>query len=169
MSSSMRYVVRISTAGRPARLNSWSLPRSLTHPFSLSLSLSLSCLPVLGTSRGNAKITEIVERLRLWGVTQLYVIGGNGGNAAAHAIAQECMSQKVTCSVVGVPKSIDNDIQIIDRCFGFDTAVEEAQRSLICARVEARSAGGISVVKLMGRQSGACCCFRSRGGDRRVG
>jgi len=165
----MRYVVRISTAGRPARLNSWSLPRSLTHPFPLSLSLSLSCLPVLGTSRGNAKITEIVERLRLWGVTQLYVIGGNGGNAAAHAIAQECMSQKVTCSVVGVPKSIDNDIQIIDRCFGFDTAVEEAQRSLICARVEARSAGGISVVKLMGRQSGACCCFRSRGGDRRVG
>lgn len=138
----MRYVVRISTAGRPARLNSWSLPRSLTHPFPLSLSLSLSCLPVLGTSRGNAKITEIVERLRLWGVTQLYVIGGNGGNAAAHAIAQECMSQKVTCSVVGVPKSIDNDIQIIDRCFGFDTAVEEAQRSLICARVEARSAGG---------------------------
>ena len=48
----------------------------------LSLSLSLSCLPVLGTSRGNAKITEIVERLRLWGVTQLYVIGGNGGNRA---------------------------------------------------------------------------------------
>ena len=47
---------------------------------------------VLGTSRGNAKITEIVERIRLWGVTQLYVIGGNGGNAAAHAIAQECIS-----------------------------------------------------------------------------
>jgi 6-phosphofructokinase 1 len=109
---------------------------------------------VLGTSRGNAKITEIVERLRLWGVTQLYVIGGNGGNAAAHAIAQECLVQNVVCNVVGVPKSIDNDIQIIDRCFGFDTAVEEAQRSLICARVEARSAGGISVVKLMGRQSG---------------
>ena len=109
---------------------------------------------VLGTSRGNAKITEIVERLRLWGVTQLFVIGGNGGNAAAHAIAKECMSQKVVCNVVGVPKSIDNDIQIIDKCFGFDTAVEEAQRSLICARVEARSAGGISVVKLMGRQSG---------------
>ena len=109
---------------------------------------------VLGTSRGNAKITAIVERIRLWGVTQLYVIGGNGGNAAAHAIAQQCMAQQVTCNVVGVPKSIDNDIQIIDKCFGFDTAVEEAQRSLICARIEARSAGGISVVKLMGRQSG---------------
>ncbi|KAL4422989.1 hypothetical protein ABPG77_005469 [Micractinium sp. CCAP 211/92] len=109
---------------------------------------------VLGTSRGNAKIPAIVERLRLWGINQLYVIGGNGGNAAAHAIAKECREQGVVCNVVGVPKSIDNDIQLIDRCFGFDTAVEEAQRSLISARVEARSSGGISVVKLMGRQSG---------------
>jgi len=109
---------------------------------------------VLGTSRGNAKIKDIVERLRLWGITMLFVVGGNGGNAAAHAIARECIQQGVLCNVVGVPKSIDNDIQIIDRCFGFDTSVEEAQRSLICARVEARSAAGISIVKLMGRQSG---------------
>eukprot|EP00887_Chlorella_sp_A99_P007776 scaffold20.g7776.t1 len=109
---------------------------------------------VLGTSRGNAKMHEIVDRLRLWGINMLFVIGGNGGNAAAHAIAQECERQKVTCNVVGVPKSIDNDIQLIDRCFGFDTAVEEAQHSLVCARVEAKSSGGISVVKLMGRQSG---------------
>lgn len=109
---------------------------------------------VLGTSRGNAKIKDIVERLRLWGINMLFVIGGNGGNAAAHAIARECLAQGVQCNVVGVPKSIDNDIQLIDRCFGFDTAVEEAQRSLICARVEARSAAGISIVKLMGRQSG---------------
>lgn len=109
---------------------------------------------MLGTSRGNAKIKDIVERLRLWGINMLFVIGGNGGNAAAHAIAKECVAQGVMCNVVAVPKSIDNDIHIIDRCFGFDTAVEEAQRSLICARVEARSAAGISIVKLMGRQSG---------------
>ncbi|KAI7842609.1 hypothetical protein COHA_003713 [Chlorella ohadii] len=109
---------------------------------------------VLGTSRGNAKMPAIVERLRLWGINQLYVIGGNGGNAAAHAISKECAAQGVVCNVVGVPKSIDNDIQLIDRCFGFDTSVEEAQRSLISARVEARSSGGISIVKLMGRQSG---------------
>lgn len=109
---------------------------------------------VLGTSRGNAKIKDIVDRLRLWGVNHLYVIGGNGGNAAAHAIAKECVEQDVCCNVVGVPKSIDNDIQLIDKCFGFDTAVEEAQRSLVCARVEAKSAAGISIVKLMGRQSG---------------
>ena len=109
---------------------------------------------VLGTSRGNAKIKDIVDRIRLWGLNHLYVIGGNGGNAAAHAIARECLEQGVVCNVVGVPKSIDNDIQLIDRCFGFDTSVEEAQRSLICARVEAKSAAGISIVKLMGRQSG---------------
>ena len=109
---------------------------------------------ILGTSRGNAKMHEIVDRLRLWGVTMLFVIGGNGGNAAAHSIAQECERQGVVCNVVGVPKSIDNDIQLIDKCFGFDTAVEEAQRALICARVEAKSAAGIAIVKLMGRSSG---------------
>ena len=55
----------------------------------------------------------IVERLRLWGINHLYVIGGNGGNAAAHAIAKECAEQGVLCNVVGVPKSIDNDIQLV--------------------------------------------------------
>lgn len=109
---------------------------------------------VLGTSRGNAKMHEIVERMRLWGVNMLFVIGGNGGNAAAHAIAKECEAQGHVCNVVGVPKSIDNDIQLIDRCFGFDTAVQEAQRSLVAARFEARSSNGIAVVKLMGRSSG---------------
>ena len=66
-----------------------------------------------GTSRGNAKVPAIVERLRLWGINHLYVIGGNGGNAAAHAIAKECTDQGVACNVVGVPKSIDNDIQLV--------------------------------------------------------
>ena len=89
------------------------------------------------------------------GVTQLYVVGGNGGNAAANAIHDECERAGVVCSVVGVPKSIDNDILLIDRCFGFDTAVEEAQRSLLAAKVEASSAHrGVGLVRLMGRQSG---------------
>ena len=73
---------------------------------------------ILGTSRGGADVPEIVRRLSLWGVTQLYVVGGNGGNAAAHAIHEECERQGVVVSVVGVPKSIDNDILLIDRCFG---------------------------------------------------
>ncbi|GFH23209.1 PFK domain-containing protein, partial [Haematococcus lacustris] len=62
---------------------------------------------------------------------------------------------QVDCCVVGVPKSIDNDILLIDKCFGFDTAVEEAQRALLAAKVEASSARkGLGLVKLMGRQSG---------------
>jgi len=110
---------------------------------------------ILGTSRGGANIKEIVKRLDMWGVDMLFVVGGNGGNAGANAIYQKCEEAGVTCSVIGVPKSIDNDILLIDRCFGFDTAVEEAQRALLAARTEAASARhGVGIVKLMGRQSG---------------
>jgi 6-phosphofructokinase len=63
-----------------------------------------------------------------------------GGNAAANAIHEECRAQHLPTSIVGVPKSIDNDIQIIDRCFGYESAVDEAQRALLAAKVEARSA-----------------------------
>ncbi|CAG9463338.1 unnamed protein product [Pedinophyceae sp. YPF-701] len=110
---------------------------------------------VLGTSRGGAKIEEMVKKISLWGINQLYVIGGNGGNAGALAIHEECVRQGVVCSVVGIPKSIDNDILMIDKTFGFDTAVEEAQKALMAANVEATSAHrGVGLVKLMGRQSG---------------
>lgn len=110
---------------------------------------------ILGTSRGGASMEEIVKRLKLWGVNHLYVIGGNGGNAAANAIDQECHKQEHDCCVVGVPKSIDNDILLIDKCFGFETSVERAQMALMAAKVEARSTRrGIGLVKLMGRSSG---------------
>ena len=56
---------------------------------------------------------EIVRRLALWGVNTLFVVGGNGGNAAAHAIHTECDRSGLACSVVGVPKSIDNDILLV--------------------------------------------------------
>ena len=54
-----------------------------------------------------------MKRVKLWGVNQLYVVGGNGGNAAANAIQKECEAQAVLCSVVGIPKSIDNDILLV--------------------------------------------------------
>ena len=60
---------------------------------------------------------EIVKRIKLWGVNQLYVVGGNGGNAAANAIQKECEVQSVLCSVVGIPKSIDNDILLVTSCY----------------------------------------------------
>ena len=110
---------------------------------------------ILGTSRGGADIGAIVRRLAVDAVDMCFVVGGNGGNAAAAAIAAECEARNVTCAVVGVPKSIDNDVLLVDRCFGFETAVQEAQRALQAAKVEAASAyRGVGLVKLMGRQSG---------------
>ena len=110
---------------------------------------------ILGTSRGGADIKRIVKQIDIWGIDMLFVVGGNGGNTGAAAIQAELARCKVPCAVVGVPKSIDNDILLIDKCFGYDTAVEEAQRALICAKVEASSAfRGVGIVKVMGRQSG---------------
>ncbi len=54
-----------------------------------------------------------MRRIDLWGLNMVFVVGGNGGNAAAHAIATECEAQGVVCSVIGVPKSIDNDILLV--------------------------------------------------------
>lgn len=110
---------------------------------------------ILGTSRGGADLKKIVKQIDLWGIDILFVVGGNGGNAGAASIQAELDKAGIVCSVVGVPKSIDNDILLIDKCFGFDTAVEEAQRALISAKVEASSAyRGVGLVKLMGRSSG---------------
>ncbi|EIE26511.1 phosphofructokinase family protein [Coccomyxa subellipsoidea C-169] len=110
---------------------------------------------ILGTSRGGADIREIVKRIDMWAIDMVFVVGGNGGNAGAAAIQSQCEKAGVTCSVIGIPKSIDNDILLIDKCFGFDTAVEESQRALMAGKVEATSAyKGIGLVKLMGRQSG---------------
>jgi 6-phosphofructokinase 1 len=110
---------------------------------------------ILGTSRGGADLRRIVQKIDMWGVNMVFVVGGNGGNAGAAALQRELRLNDVDCVVIGVPKSIDNDINIIDKTFGFDTAVEEAQRALLAAKVEASSAyRGIGIVKLMGRQSG---------------
>lgn len=110
---------------------------------------------LLGTSRGGADIDRIVKAIDMQGIDIVFVVGGNGGNAGASAIDKRCREKGVVCSVIGVPKSIDNDILLIDKCFGFDTAVEEAQRALLAAKTEASSAcRGIGLVKLMGRESG---------------
>ena len=110
---------------------------------------------LLGTSRGGSDVKEIVKAMKELNVNMLFVVGGNGGNAGANAIDKECAAQGYDCSVIGIPKSIDNDILLIDKCFGFDTAVQEAVHAIDAAKVEASSAkNGIGVVKLMGRQSG---------------
>ena len=54
-----------------------------------------------------------MRRIDLWGLTHLYVVGGNGGNAAANAINDALEACSVQCSVIAVPKSIDNDILLV--------------------------------------------------------
>lgn len=75
--------------------------------------VSNACLQ--GTSRGGANIKEIVRRIDLWGLDMVFVVGGNGGNAAADAIQREVEKQGVRCVVAGVPKSIDNDILLVSK------------------------------------------------------
>ena len=117
---------------------------------------------ILGTTRGGSDTGKIVDAIHERGINMVFVIGGNGGNAGANAIHEECSRRDMPVSVVGVPKSIDNDILLIDKCFGFDTAVEQAQVAIEAAYVEARSAyNGIGLVKLMGRQSGFIAAMSS--------
>ena len=110
---------------------------------------------ILGSSRGPQDAEEIVDALERMNVNILFVIGGDGSMKAASAIQQEIFKRKLHIVVIGIPKTIDNDINFIPRSFGFDTAVDVATLSLRCAHTEAIGAyNGIGLVKLMGRESG---------------
>ncbi|CAH9076657.1 unnamed protein product [Cuscuta europaea] len=110
---------------------------------------------ILGTSRGGHDTTKIVDSIHERGINQVYIIGGDGTQKGAALIYKEIRRRGLHVSVAGIPKTIDNDIPVIDKSFGFDTAVEEAQRAINAAHVEAESAeNGVGVVKLMGRYSG---------------
>jgi 6-phosphofructokinase 1 len=110
---------------------------------------------ILGTSRGNQDPKRMVDMLVELGINLLFTIGGDGTFRGAHAVAEEVERRGLPIGLVAIPKTIDNDIDLIYRCFGFKTAVEEANRVLDCAHVEAKGArGGIGLVKLMGRESG---------------
>ncbi|CAN6441394.1 unnamed protein product [Victoria cruziana] len=110
---------------------------------------------ILGTSRGGQITKRIVDSIQDRGINQVYIIGGDGTQKGALDIFEEIKSRGLKIAVVGIPKTIDNDIAVIDKSFGFDTAVEEAQRAINAAHVEAESGeNGVGFVKLMGRQSG---------------
>ncbi|XP_027072483.1 ATP-dependent 6-phosphofructokinase 6 isoform X1 [Coffea arabica] len=110
---------------------------------------------ILGTSRGGHNTSKIVDSIQDRGINQVYIIGGDGTHKGAAMIFEEIRRRGLKVAVVGIPKTIDNDIPVIDKSFGFDTAVEEAQRAINAAHVEAESIeNGIGVVKLMGRDSG---------------
>ncbi|THG14315.1 hypothetical protein TEA_002678 [Camellia sinensis var. sinensis] len=110
---------------------------------------------VLGTSRGGHNTKKIVDSIQDRGINQVYIIGGDGTQKGASAIYEEIRRRGLKVAVAGVPKTIDNDIPVIDKSFGFDTAVEEAQRAINAAHVESESNENcIGLVKLMGRDSG---------------
>ncbi|KAK4756940.1 hypothetical protein SAY87_007067 [Trapa incisa] len=110
---------------------------------------------ILGTSRGGHDTKKIVDSIQDRGINQVYIIGGDGTQKGAAVIYEEIRRRGLKVAVAGIPKTIDNDIPVIDRSFGFNTAVEEAQRAINAAHVEAESIeNGIGLVKLMGRHSG---------------
>jgi 6-phosphofructokinase 1 len=110
---------------------------------------------MLGSSRGAPTPSEIVDTLEKMDIDILFCIGGDGTLRGAHDIYEEVESRKLSIAVLGIPKTIDNDIAYVYRCFGFQTAVAEAKKTLSCAHVEAKCApNGIGLVKLMGRDAG---------------
>lgn len=110
----------------------------------------------LGSARGHSNPEEIVDALVLRDVNILFTIGGDGTLAGANAIAQVVERRRLPIAVIGIPKTIDNDILWVSKSFGFETAVGKAVEALRSAQAEARGAvNGIGLVKIMGRQSGA--------------
>ncbi|QJT08463.1 ATP-dependent 6-phosphofructokinase [Oceanidesulfovibrio marinus] len=110
---------------------------------------------ILGSSRGPQPAEDIVDALERMNVNCLFLIGGDGTMRAAGKIADEIASRKLKIAIIGIPKTIDNDINFITKSFGFDTAVEKATEAIQCAHTEAICAvNGIGMVKLMGRESG---------------
>jgi 6-phosphofructokinase 1 len=109
----------------------------------------------LGTSRGNQDIGQIVDTLEILNINILFCIGGDGTLRGAHAIHEEIENRKLKIAVAGIPKTIDNDINLIEKSFGFETAFSIANDIIRNAHNEAIAAfNGIALVKLMGRDSG---------------
>ncbi len=110
---------------------------------------------ILGSSRGPQEVGRMVDTLERLGVTILFAIGGDGTLRGARDMAAEITRRGLRIAVVGVPKTIDNDIDWIQMSFGFQTAVAEAGKVIAAGHVEAKGArNGIGLVKLMGRHSG---------------
>ena len=115
---------------------------------------------VLGSSRGPQPADGMVDTLERLGIQLLFTVGGDGTLRGAHSIVEEIQRRKLSIAVVGVPKTIDNDISYIDTSFGFDTAVEAARQATRAAFVEASCHRyGIGLVKLMGRDAGFIASF----------
>jgi 6-phosphofructokinase 1 len=115
---------------------------------------------ILGSSRGPQDPADMVDTLERMQVSLLFTIGGDGTLRGAQAVYREAARRGLSLAVIGIPKTIDNDISYIQTTFGFETAVAEAKRSTNGAHSEAVGArNGIGLVKLMGRDSGFIAAF----------
>ena len=115
---------------------------------------------ILGSSRGNQDIGQIVDTLQILNVNILFCIGGDGTLHGAHSIYEEVTKRQLKISIAGIPKTIDNDINLIDKSFGFETAFTVANDIIRSAHTEAIGAyNGVTVLKLMGRDSGFIAAY----------
>ena len=115
---------------------------------------------ILGSSRGPQKPSDIVDFLVEYRINVLFVIGGDGTLRGAQSIVEEVAKRNLKISVIGIPKTIDNDLEFMDKSFGFETAFAEAVRTVRCAHSEAKGyPNGVGLVKLMGRDSGFIAAF----------
>mmetsp|Transcript_20291 Transcript_20291/g.48093 ORF Transcript_20291/g.48093 Transcript_20291/m.48093 type:complete len:415 (+) Transcript_20291:167-1411(+) len=110
---------------------------------------------IIKAARGGFDAEKICDNLQRLGITVLFLVGGDGTQFAGHLLYEAARKRRLAVSIVGIPKSIDNDVVLFDRTFGFDTAVAKASEVIRNALVEASSCDrGVGIVKLMGRDSG---------------
>jgi 6-phosphofructokinase 1 len=111
---------------------------------------------ILGSSRGYGERSgEIVDTLEKMNINILFTIGGDGTQQGALGICREIDKRTLKIAVVGVPKTIDNDLSFVQKSFGFETSVARAVEAVASAHTEAYDAiNGVGLVKVMGRQSG---------------
>jgi len=110
---------------------------------------------ILGSSRGDQDVGKMVDTLEIMNINVLFCIGGDGTLHGAHDIYKEIEKRKLKISIAGIPKTIDNDIDLIQKSFGFETAFSIANNIIRHAHNEAEGAyNGIALIKLMGRDSG---------------
>ncbi len=128
-------------------------PLELNHEFVTNIHQNGGS--ILSSSRGNQDAGEMIDTMQKYGVNILFCIGGDGTLRGAQAIEKEVKNRNLKISVIGIPKTIDNDINLIHKTFGFSTAFAKAVDAISSAYVEAKGApNGICIVKLMGRHSG---------------
>jgi len=115
---------------------------------------------ILSSSRGPQDVDEMVDNMERMGIGVLFTIGGDGTLRGSRDLAEAIKKRDLDISVIGIPKTIDNDISGIEQSFGFSTAVEATRAAICGAHEEARGAwNGVGLVKLMGRDSGFIAAY----------